>query len=232
LDIRSYWKGAAMTKTAIEIQLPESEKPGVFVVGNEYVVFMRIEHDTPDCNPLEDWDGLGTIYSFCKNHRNFCRPDELPVKYAGYSVPLSYFEHGLCRWSVRGNTVPGEEFRWDGVETAGQWYPDEHVLHGMPTDDTRHEWLHKQAQHACDIYTHYCNGSVYWYQLDVYEAIQKPGGGFCKCHDTYKELGHFVTTDSCGGYYGYDHADSGLLDSVNEALLCAIGDKYEVRVKE
>ena len=80
--------------------------------GNGQTYRIRIYPD-PMPNPLEDWSEMGTILSLNRRHGNF---DPAGVEEAIGSnpdaVPLSYFEHGLCRWSVAGELPAGAAARW------------------------------------------------------------------------------------------------------------------------
>lgn len=68
------------------------------------MVIGYLMHDDDCANPLEDCDGMGHIHSFGRRHRNNISPDDVPgMKHSEYAVPLSYFEHGLCKWGVAGS---------------------------------------------------------------------------------------------------------------------------------
>ncbi len=89
------------------------------------MVIGYLMHDSDCANPLEDCDGMGDIHSFGRRHRNSVSPDEISgMKYGEYAVPLSYFEHGLCKWGVAGTMSNMPDFCWDGVGYAGAWVPD------------------------------------------------------------------------------------------------------------
>lgn len=93
------------------------------------MVIGYLMHDEDCANPLEDCDGMGHIHSFSRRHRNNISPDEVSgMKYGEYAVPLSYFEHGLCKWGVAGSMSNMPDFCWDGVGYAGAWVPDKHCV--------------------------------------------------------------------------------------------------------
>lgn len=86
-------------------------------------------HDDDCSNPLEDCDGMGHIHSFSRRHMNNISPDDVPgMKHSEYAVPLSYFEHGLCKWGVAGSMSGMPDFQWDGVGFAGVWLPDKYCI--------------------------------------------------------------------------------------------------------
>ena len=56
------------------------------------------------------------------------------------------------------------------------------------------------------MYDEYLRGNVYWFNI-----IDSDG----------------EDVDSCGGYYGYDHEKSGLMDTVRDSINCDKKDKEE-----
>src|SRR4051812_40850869 len=90
---------------------------------------IRIYPDTDASNPLEDWDEMGTILSLNGRHINF-DPDGVDeaIRNNPDSVGLSYFEHGLCLWSVAGELPTACRCPWDSVSFAGVWLPDAETL--------------------------------------------------------------------------------------------------------
>lgn len=143
-------------------------------------------------------------------------------------IPLGYFEHGNCIWHVTGDIPRGTEgdYRWDGVGFAGLWEPDEYVLNAAeelglePGSNERDAWMRKQAKSACETYTAWCNGWVYWYFVKIYKARQHNGVILDQRSD-YR-LDEPLHEDSCGGYYD----TASLADEINDEL------KYgKVRVK-
>ena len=91
--------------------------------GQTYRITVYPDADAP--NPLEDWGEMGTILSLNRRHRNFD-----PGRHRGSdrddpdAVPLSYYEHGLCLWSVAGELPAAARCPWDSVGFAGVWLPD------------------------------------------------------------------------------------------------------------
>jgi hypothetical protein len=82
-------------------------------------------------------------------------------------VPLSYFEHGLCRWSVAGELPAGCHCPFDSVTFAGLWLPDADTLASARNygGRTRQLFMRKRARQACGVYTEWCNGEVYGYEI-------------------------------------------------------------------
>lgn len=136
--------------------------------------------DSPS-DPLEytGWK----LCSFNRRHVGYQGPDEfLPPSLGlrrklevGTAFMLSYYEHGLCRWSLQGQ---GPQCQWDTTRTAGilLWEGD---LKDLPKGyDKREKW----AESMLETYTCWCNGEVYGY------SIEEDG----------------VQGDSCFGFYGND----------------------------
>ena len=119
---------------------------------------ITVYHDTDAPNPLEDWDEMGTILSLNRRHRNF-DPDGIDAAINDLdSVPLSYFEHGRCLWSVAGELPPGARCPFDSVSFAGLWLPDALTLESARNyrGRTRCHFMRKRARQACGAYTYPC----------------------------------------------------------------------------
>lgn len=153
--------------------------------GKTYQVTLHSEESVE--NPLE-WGSVGTIHSYSSRHVNYSDVEPEEVAKNSDAVFLSYFEHGRCRWSVQGDTKPGEEFQFDGVSVAGYWEPDASVLADAPqVKAERRAYMIDQATEAVRLYTAYCNGDSYRWEIN--ELVT------CSHGDTHEE--HY---DSCGGY--------------------------------
>lgn len=163
-------------------------------------------------NPMEEWSEMGKIYSFSKKHINSIdldRAEELMTE-KPHHVKLSYFEHGSCHWMVMGESSPGMEFRWDGVRFAGLWIPDDDCMEtinarafkgmeerpGTTFQDNRRKALLDYARDVCKTYTHWCNGDVYGYTVEL-DGDQ---------------------IDSCYGFYGSDLEENGLLGQAQSVI--------------
>ncbi|MBD3407318.1 MAG: hypothetical protein GF411_14470 [Candidatus Lokiarchaeota archaeon] len=178
----------------------------VEVTENGIIVFRLIELDDSPTNPLEDSDAMGTIYSFCNKHRNFIDPEEVKQMEED-KIYLSYHEHGLCRWFVRGSERITDT--WDTVDTGGVWVPDKYLLDdadsmGLKQLDRQNK-MSEWANQACDVYTKWCNGDVYGVVIKAYKAKY---GDDNKLYDNIEDYRHDVELydNSCWGYYGIDEA--------------------------
>lgn len=117
-------------------------------------------------NPAKECDAR--VVSFSRRHTSFDHPDgwydgdRRPRTMGGYrrqlkagtAFELSYFEHGNCVWSLRGE---GPQCRWDSVGLAGILFLPDYVKESHKTYAKREEW----ARNFLEYYTDWCNGEVY-----------------------------------------------------------------------
>lgn len=152
-------------------------------------------HDQDAESPTE-YDGAWKLYSFSRRHKAFKHPDhffedgalnaELQRKLdSGLAFLLSYYEHGLCVWSLKGT---GPQCPWDSVDVAGilVWEHAEDEM-GATTVEART----KDAASFLESYTAWCNGQVYGFTIEDERTLP--------CGHTER-----VDLESCGGYYGND----------------------------
>jgi hypothetical protein len=165
--------------------------------GQTFRICIYPDGDTP--NPLEDWSEMGTILSLNRSHANF-NPSrvEFAIENDPDAVPLSYYEHGLCRWSVAGELPAPCRCPWDSVAFAGIWLPDEETLASARNYGgfTRRMFLRKRARQTCEAYTQWCNGDIYGYEIERLTACPACG------HEEAEAL------ESCWGFYGLDYCRS------------------------
>jgi hypothetical protein len=202
-------------QTKIKINLPhEMGTTATTIINNTHILFVRIEHDDSPSNPLdEDGTANGKIYSLGRNQVSY-DPDAVrdAVKNNPDHVKLSYSEHGLCRWSVYGGFVLGQEFDFDRVDFAGVWVPDEGALSNIdfkgtdPEPAARRERILKYAEGVCEQYTQWCNGEVYGYIVSAYALQRDPGGDPIEERSYYRKHATAEADDSCWGFYGWDYA--------------------------
>jgi hypothetical protein len=138
-----------------------------------------------DCDveqPGSGSDGWKPV-SFGRRHRNFEHPGRYcldnPANFGlrrklqvGLAFWLSYYEHGLCRWSLCGD---GPRCPWDSVEVAGIliWTGKPSGL-GAKTYDARA----RDARSYLEEYTDWCNGHCYWFSLEQDSLTPVTCGGF------------------------------------------------------
>ena len=171
---------------AIETRTVERE-------GHTYRIAIYADPDAP--NPLKDWDEMGAILSLNRRHYNFDPAGvEDAIERNPDAVQLSYYEHGLCLWSVRGELPPGARCPWDSRPFAGVWLPDAQTLASARNygGRTRYHFMRKRARQACEVYTQWCNGDVYGYTVERVTTC-------AHCGEESAE-----SIDSCWGFFGLD----------------------------
>lgn len=163
------------------------------------VKILTIGHD-PDVEwPESGYDGWKPV-SFNRRHSNFDHPWHYDLSrrefiwlrrkiQVGLAFWLSYYEHSLCRWSLRGE---GPRCRWDCVDVAGIL-----IWTGKPSGigAKTHEDRASDARRFLEAYTDWCNGSCYWFSLE--DAQGEP-------------------LDSCGGFIGTDHLAEAINESLED----------------
>ena len=162
--------------------------------GQTYRLAVYADPDVP--NPLEDWSEMGTILSLNRRHGNFDHAGvEDAIENNPDAVPLSYFEHGQCLWTVAGELPAAARCRFDSVSFAGVWLPDVGTLASAKNygGSTRRHFMRKRARQAYDAYTQWCNGEVYGYAVECVTTC-------AHCGEESKE-----PLDSCWGFYGLDY---------------------------
>lgn len=169
---------------------------------------IRIGQDHNAESP-NDW-GLFKVVSFNNRHNAFLDPDTIDE--SEVLCWLSYYEHGLCRWSVGQARPTGGWSDWDTVGIAGAIvFQDEVSPHQIAwfkalTDEERQKTLESVAE----TWTDWSNGSVYHY--DFYEVIEATTCSNCGHKATRPEAD--VNEDSCGGFIG----DALLVEGIKEVF--------------
>jgi hypothetical protein len=171
--------------------------------GHTYRITIYADEDAP--NPLNDWCEMGTILSLGRRHANY-HPgsvDELLDENPD-AVPLSYFEHGRCLWCVAGELPAGANCPWDSVGIAGYWLPDEQTLESARNyrEMARRQFMRERAREACDVYTQWCNGNVFGFEIERLTT--------CDCCQTEAAQ----TVNSCWGFYGLDNCLNEAMDAI------------------
>lgn len=195
------------------------------------IIFWEIEPDEDAPNPCKDFDAEGEIISCNPRHishdRN--RIEEALEDPDSDAVPLSYFEHGLCRWMVRDasrHSIP--DWQWDGTDFAGIWLPDKCLLdeaEGLTGQERRAKMTEWAAQ-ACKIYTQYCNGDVYGYTVKAYAKKADDDHTYEEPEDYEDE--ECLHEDSCCGCFGLDYTSEEVQSVINwiKEHVCATEDTF------
>jgi hypothetical protein len=170
---------------------------------------VTIWHDPDTENPGEY--SLLRPVSFSNRHANFMHPDDIDP--ADFLFGLSYFEHGLCSWSLSGE---GPSDPWDSVRNAGALVWNTDAGHDREWWDNRTPDEQLAAARAmAEEYTAWCNGDTYGYTVETLTTCDK-------CH--VRTCG---VVDSCGGFIGSDYMIEevvGALAYVNATDIEIVGD--------
>jgi hypothetical protein len=195
--------------------LPDYADRETVTIMDGTIYFLAIEDDSDAENPTND-DGFGQFWSHSTRHINFKHPDETTeiLNSDPDAVPLSYYEHGLCCWNVAGE-ANYPDAQWDSVQFAGIWVPDDCVRESYMGQDglTRREWMVKQAESACEVYTQWVNGDCYGYSIAAYKVRLDDDGEPYDLEDDYRRASP-TFEDSCWGYYGIESAEGALKDAL------------------
>jgi hypothetical protein len=190
------------------------------IIQNQLIAFVSFHYDESAVNPCEDFDGFGDIRSLSTKHVNNISIEEIEQLIEHTTdgkeqvIPLSYFEHGQCKWGVKGTMSSMPDFNWDGVNFAGVWIPDDECIKSVDIWEkeakekgdpiNRNQKFKEMAEQACETYTSYCNGEVYGYQIELYRLqFSEDDPVSLLEYDDYNP-NDMLWEDSCWGFYGND----------------------------
>jgi len=177
---------------------------------------IEIDHCDYAGDPRE-WDNLST---FVFSTKSYSLANELDIDYSDFNsmgeaeayirrnfdvlevLPVSAYIHGGISLSIGSPTC-----RWDSGYIGFIVIEKEKVREGFRIKRITKEFKEKSIEIAkaeLETYEQYLEGEVYSYIV-------------------YDDKGENV--DSCGGFYGYYHEESGLLDSAKDIIDCHIEEK-------
>ena len=135
-----------------------------------------IKHDQFVESPCE-WGNWKAV-SFNSRHLSFVHPDEILGSdgtggldiglrrklECGTAFALSYYEHGLCSWSLNGE---GTQCQWDTTQIAGILFLEAPLKYTLVRGDKKatYKKREEEARNFLKIYTEWCNGSTYMFRL-------------------------------------------------------------------
>ena len=211
------WPDASFDRTEWESTILQDEK---------LIAFVSFHYDQDAVNPCEEWDGFGMIRSLSNKHGNHISADEvneLLNEDNDYVIPLSYFEHGQCKWGTMGSMGSMPDFNWDGVSFAGIWIGDNECIASVDVwekeakekgeEFNRNEKFIEMAKQACETYTAWANGEVYGFRIELYR-LQFDGDDAIEDQSYYECNIDSLYEDSCWGYYGYESLDGYMKDEI------------------
>ena len=79
------------------------------------------------------------------------------------------------------------------------------------------EWMVKQAESACEQYTDYCNGQVYYYDVRAFSTLRASDGEIFDLISDYRHSTPLYE-DSSGGFLGYSDFQTELKEVAKVAL--------------
>ena len=228
-----------------QIKLPNLDETSHLILGTT-ILFIKLAYDDSPSNPLEDTDGMGNI-AMIRSHRLSGQDREQIISemYADHDVvPLRYEESGpFCKWDLAYDhddiyssiaadrclrRLKGEDpdewgtvnFDPDWAEKFhGIWTPDACTRESYTGQDglSRRDWMVKQAESACEVYTDFCNGTVYGYDVKLYTVKRDDDGDVITDADYYSHHSELFE-DSCWGIYGWEYFKDEVLGAVKSAL--------------
>lgn len=193
-------------------------KASVITPNGGFFARLLVEPEQDPESP-RSWDNMCKIC--VRDHRRYSFPNELEFDFDAedqadketqadkirdmWVFPLSYYEHGpgSSRFSLGSSEAVCQ---WDGVDGVGFIavpkgnFPDEKEAYA-------------QADGEIDTYNRWLRGEIYDATVQVAKAFTK------EWSDGSVEYGwDWESAESCGGFFGYDHEESGLLDFAATAL--------------
>ena len=135
-----------------------------------------------------DDDAMGKIIFHPESGYKVSEGDYFEAKENNFSVMLEAYIHSGIALSVMGQ---GHQCQFDTSHGIAIWIPSDDCK-----PNNKNEAV-KWADQACSLFNQWENGEVYHYSID-------------------DEDGELI--DSCGGFFGYDHEESGLLINAREAI--------------
>ena len=155
-----------------------------------------------------EWENLGTMVCF---HRRYSLGDKHEFSdsddFREYldenenkimALPLYLYDHGGITMNTTGFSCP-----WDSGQVGVIYCTYEKIRKEYGIKYVTKKWQEKIRQYLINevqTYDQYLRGEVYCYNIED-------------------------TVDSCGGFYGYDHKKSGLLEYARSAIDYEIKDR-------
>jgi len=177
---------------------------------------IKIEQDDLTEGPRE-WDNLGTIACFHSRYNlgdehNFSGPDELVefVKQENIiALPLYLYDHS-------GITISTKPFscRWDSGQVGYIYVTKDRVREEYNVKKVSKKLIKRVTdvlQSEVEVYDNFLTGEVYFYSIEDSDGD---------------------SVDSCGGFYGTDFENNGLLEYARNAIDDKIETQRKTNVKE
>lgn len=174
---------------------------------------IKIEQDQSPMNPRTDWDNLGTMVCF---HKRYSLGDEshgfnssdydswgelakaIEKNDVAAILPLYLYDHS-------GITMSTGEFscRWDSGQVGFIFITKKKAREEFGIKRITKEWRDKlegYLKSEVETYDQYLTGDVYSFEVEFEDG----------------------ETDSCGGFFGSNHEESGLLENAKSSIDCHV----------
>lgn len=163
-----------------------------------------------DCTFEDDYEACEDRPGEHTNHptRHEFKPNASIVAYLDFMGGSSagirwYIIGGTCSlpgyeamYDTREGRDPAGVLVWEGRDEGGFWEWLSHRDNAAKTSiEQANEQLDTYVKAVLDEYNHWASGDTYWFQI---ERLNSEGD--------YEDF------ESCGGYYGWDHAKCGLIE--------------------
>lgn len=171
---------------------------------------LKVGQDDCPLNPREDWENLGNMICF---HRNYNLGDyELSKEYEPNDyyklkerkdvviLPLYLYEHSGITMNTKGFSCP-----WDSGQVGFIYVTHEKIREWFGVKRVTQELREKVEEHLqgeVHTYDQYISGDVYYFSIYQKET--------CNLGCEHEEF-----EDSCGGFFGYDIKENGILDYIS-----------------
>ena len=189
-------------------QKPTNEK-GLIMEATKGKHRIRIELDDRPEDPRE-WENMGRM--FCWHSRHILgdeQPEADPAEwlenyekhYPGAVIlPLYLYDHS-------GITMSTASFScgWDSGQVG--WI----VCSPKYWEGLAREQVEKNLEGEIEVYDNFLTGSVYYFVTEVYRE-ESEACPMCKRSDP----GSWELVDSCGGFYGYDPKENGMIEHLED----------------
>ena len=182
---------------------------------------IEIKSDEFAPNPRTEWDNLGTMVCFhnrydlgdkehgfdVRDHDSFKElADAIKKEDIAVILPLYLYDHSGITMSTGSFSC-----RWDSGQVGFIYITKEKARKEFGIKRITKAWIEKLTLYLegeVETYDNYLTGSVYYFNIDD------------------------VEDGSCGGFYGYDHEKSGLLDHARSSIDAEINWKVKQRIKK
>lgn len=185
---------------------------------NGRVCRVHAAQDDTDCfNPREDFEHLSTMVTWECNGYSLSEKiypfEEMSFEYKRVKSKPDTFVKLIYLYDHSGISVHFDRVdQWDTSQLGFMYASKKDVFDyfgNRATDDNWQQLAEEAFQSEVKLLNQWLSGEVYWYEIEtrfVTKCIRDDGREW----ETYD----YECFDSCGGYFGYDFEQSGLIDAI------------------